>query len=345
MTMINKILVAVLVVQVALIVVLRSGSGGKGVPDLVPVLAGFDADAVERIRLSASDDATSIELVRSGGDWQLASHFDYPVNAVSAIELLGKLASTKSRGILTNNVARQKQLGVADDGYERKIEIDAGGKTTVLYLGNTAGTRKAAVRVGGSDAIYAASGISAGAIRPDPAAWITTQYFKLEQGSVTSMDIANANGTFSFVRKGDAWERVGEITPDGKQIATSTINGALAKAAAITMVAPADPGATVPTVVTVTLRKGGPVDKEVEDGASEPMSVPAEEYVLQIAAIEDDKARVRLVGNAGVALVNGSTVQALFDVDDASVYEDLPVATDPDVPPTGLPAIPGGPLP
>ena len=122
-----------------------------------------------------------------------------------------KLAAVKAGRSVAQNEANFKRLQVADDTFQRKIEIGtASGGALTLYLGTSAGGRATHVRLGGQNDVYIASDLAPFDVNADAAPGSTPTTWKLPQADVTSLTLKNAQGQFSLRE-----ERAGAVDDAG----------------------------------------------------------------------------------------------------------------------------------
>lgn len=356
MNRINQILAGVLVVQVLLAVVMFLRGDDSGIRSLEPLLSTFDPDKVEKIEISAGkgeDDKKepeSVVLARNGEDWVVSSHFDYPVEAQKVADLLDKVKGMKSRGPVATGKARQKQLEVADDSYQRKLVLTAGGKETVLYVGASAGARQTSVRMAGSDAIHGVSGLTAFGVGANPASWVDTAYFTVEPKEVASVDIANASGSYTLERTDDGWKVLVNgtplVVPADKDLFLDHIDKIVAKVSRINLAEPGDPKRAVDKPqATVTIRMKPPAAPAAQDGGpvTPAASEEAAEYIIDIAdgGAAKDRAYVRVKGHETAAMVNALAMSDVVELTrDALLAKKGEGKKEAEAPPGGMP--PGG---
>lgn len=364
----NRILAGALLVQLILAVLVFLRQDDARIGKLEPLLAGLAADKVDRIRVfdaypakdepdggdkdkkpAGKPDQPAVELVKRGSDWQLASHFDYPADAAKVSELLEKVAAIRTRGPIASGKARQKQLEVADDDYQRKLVLTSGGKDITLYVGASAGARQTSVRLAGSNDIHGAAGLSAFAVGASPTAWIDTSYFKVEKEQIASLEVTNQNGTFTFepAAAGGGWtvEMNGKPVPvpAGSEIDKDLVDRVVSRVSSITMNEPGDPKRAIDKPqVTVLLHMKAEQPPAAGDAGPPPPAQPGQEYALDIAdAGEKDKSFVKVRGSQHAALVHTLSLSDLVELSAAKLvkkHEDKPAAPAPhEGAPQGLP--------
>jgi hypothetical protein len=188
LTRAHKILIGLLVVQLALVVLMLGRSSEPQPVKEVPLLAGLDAAKVTRVRLFASGAAKpGVDLVKKGNAWVVASHFDYPADAAKVKGLLEPLAKIAAGEPIATSATRHKQLRVADTDFDRKIvlTLEGGGEKTLL-IGNPAGARRTAIRLGGDD-VYAATDVSY--FIAEPSGFVSTKYVDIPKADVERLTV------------------------------------------------------------------------------------------------------------------------------------------------------------
>lgn len=197
----NRVLVVVLAVQIVLVAVAfwpRSASvAGDG-----DLFAGLETEQIMQLTIS---DATGeqIKLAQEMGKWVLPEADNYPCMENKVPQFLEKIVALKTNRLVTQTPASHKRLRVADDDFERRIELElADGTIHSLYLGSSPSYGVSHVRVVGRDEVYLAS-LSASDAGVNASNWVDTLYFSLTQDQIVAMILENNNGRFEF-EKDDA---------------------------------------------------------------------------------------------------------------------------------------------
>ena len=385
MTRLNQILAGLLVVQLGLAALVFLGDEDETIRALRPVVADLDPEAVDRVQVfdrtagsGDGEDATdeneaadgaaaeqaSIVLERRGSEWVLVSHHDHPVDTRRVTELVDKVIALRSRGPVASGAARQRQLEVADDHYQRKLVIGAGDREVTLYVGASAGARQTSVRLAGQDEVHGVSGLTAFGVSADVSSWIDPSYLQIARDEIASVEVVNRNGTFTLVKDGDTWRALVDgqaVEPArGRELNTDTVDTVVGKAALVTMLEPGDPARSMDdplATVTVRTRPPGAADGAGGAGAdgagADPaastgpvdgaLSTPApggEEIVLDIVKTDaPDRYQARVRGRAHAALVAALSVTELIELDRGDLTRaigDKPEAPEPPPLPEGF---------
>ena len=204
MNKLNRILAAVLAVQVVLAAVVlwprpsASGSGEPLLPDVTP-----EKVVAVTIRDGAGQHIT---LARSGEGWVMPEADDYPVREKTVPSLLDKIAQVKAERLVTRTANSHRRLRVAEDDYKRLIELELDdGSVHRLYLGTSPGYNATHVRAEGEDAVYLTSALSVQDAEAEARGWVETTYLEIPKDQIIALHLENANGVIDLEKEGDAW--------------------------------------------------------------------------------------------------------------------------------------------
>lgn len=195
------VLAAVLVVQIAILVVTRL-PGREAVPE--PLLAGLQADAVTHVEIGDGADG-HVVMDREGDGWVLSDAGGYPADGTRIADLLDRLAAARRDRLVARTEAGRLELRVAPDGFERRVRIDAGADGYLLYVGTTAGTGAGHVRVDGEDEVWSVDGMAPWQVAADRSDWVDPVYLRVEADRVAAFELVNAAGSFRFERSDGEW--------------------------------------------------------------------------------------------------------------------------------------------
>jgi hypothetical protein len=199
----NQILAAVLVAQILLVAVVFFWPRSASVAGGESLFAGLEAEQITQLTIS---DATGkqIKLANELGSWVLSEADDYPCTESKVPEFLEKIVALKTNRLVTQTSASHKRLKVADDDFERRIELElASGTTHTLYLGTSPTYRVIHVRAAGRDEVYLASGLSASDVGVQATNWVDSSYFSVDQDQIVAITLENKTGRFEL-EKDDA---------------------------------------------------------------------------------------------------------------------------------------------
>ena len=194
MTTGNKILAGLLVLQVAVLVAVfwprsSDADGGKLFP-------GLEAVNVTAVTISDSE-GRSIRLSRTPFGCVLPEADDYPCEENRLPDFLTRVEDITKTSLVAETRASHARLKVAEDDFERLIELDtAKGERHRLYLGTSPRTGSGHVRADGQDRVYLAPGLSAATSPVDAGFWVDPGYVNLNADDVVSFTQDNPQGMF-----------------------------------------------------------------------------------------------------------------------------------------------------
>ena len=265
----QQILVGVLVLQVILSVFVfwprpvASGSGELLFPNVT-------ADDV--VGLTVVDNlGERVTLAKVNGAWVLPEADNYPATADTVTSVIDKLVNLKSSTVVARTDASQTQLQVTEDTFQRRLDFQTqSGDTYTVYLGSAPRYTATNFRVAGSPEIYLTTELTTWGLSTALSGWVDTSYISIDQTTITSATLENANGTFTFAKADTDWT-LADLQAD-ETIATGKTDAIVRNASTLAMLAPLgqteDPsyGMATPNAV-VTL--------QTDDGSTHVLTVGA----------------------------------------------------------------------
>lgn len=269
----NQILSGILVVQLILVAIAfwpaSTISGGGG----APLLGEFDTTAVVGLTIRDNENQ-QIEMNKNGENWVLASADDYPVDESKVTPVLEKLQTLNSNRLVTQTDSSHGRLKVANDDFERLVEVSLqDGTTHQLYIGTSGGPSATHVRLDGQNEVYLTGDLSMWDVNSGANSWIDTVYATLPPTATLALQLENANGTFEFIKEGENWNMAGlaEGEPFNSAAFTAMLNQ------------------------TISLRMSEPIGKSIQPdfGLDSPRAVVVlhtteGERVLQIGSADEE---------------------------------------------------------
>ena len=209
MTTGNKILAALLVLQVAVLVVVfwpRSSDADAG-----KLFPGLEAVNVTAVTISDSE-GRSIRLARTPFGCVLPEADDYPCEEDRLPDFLTRVEDITKTSLVAETKASHSRLKVAEDDFERLIELDtAEGERHRLYLGTSPRTGSGHVRADGQDRVYLAPSLSAAVSPVEASFWVDPGYLNVNSDHVVSFMQDNPQGTFRLEKNDEqGWVIAGE---------------------------------------------------------------------------------------------------------------------------------------
>ncbi len=236
MSRLHQILIGILVAQLIL-VGLAFFLPKPGQAAATPLLGAIKAEDITSLTIR-DDKGTSIRLAKSASGWALPDAGDFPADGAKITPVTVKLAALKAGRSVAQNEANFKRLQVADEAFQRKVEVGtAGGGAYTLYLGSSAGGRATHVRLGGQGDVTIASDLAPFDLNADAASWINAAYLDVPQADVTSLTLKNASGQFVFEKNSQGQWTMQGLAP-GEVLSTNNFSTVLTYASSLRMTRP-----------------------------------------------------------------------------------------------------------
>jgi len=235
MNRLNQILIGLLVVQIGVGVAMfwprNAASQTAG-----PLLQNFSADSVSELVISDAED-NRVALAKQGDSWVLPEADDYPAQSQDVDTLVENLAGIETNRLVTETGASHGRLQVADDDFNRRLEITmADGNSHTLFVGTAAGAGATHVRANNQPEVYLAGNLNAWEVNAQPSGWIDTLYFTVPQTATTQLTLQNENGTFEFEQAAEGWTMQG--LEAGETFNESAFTSLLSQASSVRMTEP-----------------------------------------------------------------------------------------------------------
>jgi hypothetical protein len=231
----NRILAAVLAVQIVLVAVAfwpkpASVAGGNS------LFAGLEAEEIRRLTIS-NETGNQVKLANELGSWVLPEADDYPCLESKVPEFLEKIVALKTNRLVTQTPASHKRLKVAGNAFERRIELElADGTPHRLYLGTSPSYGAIHVRADGHNEVYLAS-LSVSEAGVNASNWVDTLYFSVVQDQIVALTVENVNGRFEFEKDDAGTWTMKDLTPD-ETLNENNVNGLVSRTASLRMLRP-----------------------------------------------------------------------------------------------------------
>jgi len=148
--MMIRALSLLLVAQLVLTAILY-WPGETGPATRAAMLTGIDRSAVTAINISDAD-GESMTLERDASLWRMPSGL--PADGGKVDALLSALLGSDPGYAIARSDSAARRFEVADDDFERRIDIVVDGETRRVFLGSSPSFRKVHARLDGENAVY-----------------------------------------------------------------------------------------------------------------------------------------------------------------------------------------------
>lgn len=234
----NQILAGILALQIVIAIVIFWPRGAVSGNQAAPLLANFKTEEV--IGLTITDrDRNTVELAKNGQDWVLPQRDNYPVVSSRVTDLLAKLEKIRTNRLIAQTEGSHRQLQVAADDFNRKIELKMkDGNTRTVYLGTSGGGSATHVRAADQKEVYLTSEVLSWDVGATESNWVETLFFTLPQTTTVGITLQNAQGTFEFERpNGESEWTMKGLTTDEK-LEQSDVQDLLFQVTSVRMLGP-----------------------------------------------------------------------------------------------------------
>ena len=298
----NRILVAILAVQIVILVIVfwPETSAARG----QRLFGELQAD--QAVKLTISDaEGQQIQMAKGADGWVLPGADDFPVEEEKVRALLAKIVDLRADRLVTRTRDSHKRLQVAGDDFQRLIEFELqDGPRHKLYLGSSPRYQVLHVRADDQDQVYLALGLTVADAGAGIAAWVDTNYFSVSADQIKKLTLENRNGRFQFEKdEAGTWTMIN--LPPGETLLENNVASLATRVSSLRMVRPLgreeepsygldDPNAVVTVEArdeegnerTYIVRVGAALDEEAGQGyvvksATAPYYVLMAEYTVR----------------------------------------------------------------
>lgn len=236
MTKTQRILSALLVVQVILAVVVfwprgaASAESGPLLPDLAPE---------EVVSLTIEDNqGMRTQLLRQDGGWIVADTGDFPADGEKIEPILTKIAAIRSNRLVTRSSDSHRRLQVANDVFARRIELEMqDGTSQTLFIGSAPNPSGTHVRRSDQNATYLTGEIASWEVNAAKSGWIDASYISLNRDEITAITLQNESGTVQLEKGEDGAWTLPDLA-EGELMEESQVNSLISRISSVRMVEP-----------------------------------------------------------------------------------------------------------
>ncbi len=163
-------------------------------PFLTTPIGAADRILIEGPAVPGKPAAAPVELIERKGSWFVHSAFDVPAAKDRVSGLIKQFAALRHGLAVANTTGARRRFKVAADRYSRRIRFDRGAQTfATVYIGESAGLRKAYGRAGGERAIYTID-VASYDVPATSAGWIDTQLLQIPADEIEKIAVTGAHG-------------------------------------------------------------------------------------------------------------------------------------------------------
>ena len=186
----NLLLVALLVVQLILLaisVVTSSGTEARPVEKLIAGMTAADID-----ELSFTDDLENeVTFARGADGWVLLAP-RFPRRRRKGGRDSREDRRLDTRRLVATNRANFARLEVEEEEFRRKVSLESGDDSLLLYLGGSGGVDTVYARRASVDKVYLGVGLNAWELSTQISSWLDASYVEVPQDDILEIVVDNA---------------------------------------------------------------------------------------------------------------------------------------------------------
>lgn len=208
----NRVLIGLLVIQLVIIgYMYRPVQHQTAASE--PFFQGLTTSEISGIILTDADNK-SIALQRQQEVWHIEDGL-FPADSKKIEKILNKIIGLTSGRVVTRTKSSQVRLQVADQLFNRKIELRlADASPKIFYLGSSPSQKSIYFREAGTELVYLVRGISSWELQVDNESWWQTVYVDYNDDDLTAIELNNTHGTLSFQKEDDKNWQLTNVKPE-----------------------------------------------------------------------------------------------------------------------------------
>ena len=155
------------------------------------MLLTLDSDSVETLRIIGPGEKTVLlEKDEKSGEWSLTDFDGFPANSRAVVQLIDRLTSTELGMQVSKQSDSFDRMKVADNNFERKIEIGKSSEMKTIFFGSAPALRQAHARLSGEKIVYAVK-FAPGDIDLKASDWIKKDLLVIDEKKVQTVMAGN----------------------------------------------------------------------------------------------------------------------------------------------------------
>src|SRR5262249_33564105 len=202
----NQNLIGVLVAQLVittLVFLLPTGAATQ--PSGGPLLKDFKPESVSQLTIQDNSKNKIVLTKNPAGSWVLPDADNFPATDSQITSFLTKVQALQTNRLIAQNTSSENRLEVAQDNYQRLVEIKQGDKVDRLYIGSSGGVNATHMRLNDNTSVYLTSGLAAADAATTANSWVNTTYFTATKDNIVHLTLTNAQGSFVFDKVNGNW--------------------------------------------------------------------------------------------------------------------------------------------
>ena len=187
----NKILWPLLFAQILITGIVYFYTGMLRGPEAPRMLLTLDGNSVETLRIiGPGEKSVLLEKAKKSGEWGLPEFDGFPANSQAVVQLIDRLTNTELGMQVSKQVDSFDRMKVADNNFERKVEIGKASEMKTIFFGSAPALRQAHARLSGEKIVYAVK-FAPGDIDLKASDWIKKDLLVVDENKIRAVMAGN----------------------------------------------------------------------------------------------------------------------------------------------------------
>ena len=155
------------------------------------MLLTLDGNSVETLRIiGPGEKSVLLEKARKSGEWGLPEFDGFPANSQAVVQLIDRLTNTELGMQVSKQADSFDRMKVADNNFERKVEIGKASEMKTIFFGSAPALRQAHARLSGEKIVYAVK-FAPGDIDLKASDWIKKDLLVVDENKIRAVMSGN----------------------------------------------------------------------------------------------------------------------------------------------------------
>ena len=187
----NRILWPLLFAQILITGIVYFYTGMLRGPEAPRMLLTLDGNSVETLRIiGPGEKSVLLEKAKKSGEWGLPEFDGFPANSQAVAQLIDRLTNTELGMQVSKQADSFDRMKVADNNFERKVEIGKASEMKTIFFGSAPALRQAHARLSGEKIVYAVK-FAPGDIDLKASDWIKKDLLVVDENKIRAVMAGN----------------------------------------------------------------------------------------------------------------------------------------------------------
>jgi len=187
----NRILWPLLFTQIVITGIVYFYTGILRGPEAPRMLLTLEGNSVETLRIiGPGEKSVVLEKVKKSGEWGLPEFDGFPANSQAVAQLIDRLTNTELGMQVSKQADSFDRMKVADNNFERKVEIGKAAEMKTIFFGSAPALRQAHARLSGEKIVYAVK-FAPGDIDLKASDWIKKDLLVVDENKIRAVMAGN----------------------------------------------------------------------------------------------------------------------------------------------------------